>query len=822
MDQHASKGRLKLHTLIHGLTDAALVTDLSGQIVDINPAGERLFGRGLDELAGEPVSMLVAEFRGDGRCGHAASVLLPGQRLELVGRSRNGIAIPLIATCCDMEFDGETRRVTVLRDRDEGVHGPMPAKQLERILDMSWNEIYVFDADSLRFTHVSSGALQKLGYSQEEVHGLILMDVATALNQEEFERHARALRSGTSPRRTFITQHRRKDGTHYTVEYRLELFRDETPPVFVVNARDISLRVRAQEALLTQMEQTEVTLNCINDAVITTDAQGRIDHLNPAAELLTGWDLGEAHGKHAHEVFQLVDEVMGQPLPCLVERCLKEDGRVMLANHVALKRRDGSLVAVEDSVAPIRNAQCQIIGTVRVFHDISHERALRNQISYQATHDALTGLPNRREFEHRLARAMDDICRVHREHVLFYMDVDQFKLVNDTCGHNAGDELLRQLAQALLSQIRGSDTLARLGGDEFGVLLENCRLDKAMCIVEQIRERVRAFNFSWDGKTFDIGLSVGVVPLTSTSADHISSVLGAADLACYAAKEKGRNHVHVYREDDVDLMRRHSEMHWVADLRQAMAEGRLRLYFQDIKPLRRSSGERHYHEVLLRLRDRDGHLILPGAFIPAAERYDLMPTLDRWVIRHALQAWGGNRREGHGLSINLSGKSLNGEDLKSFILSQFEEHRVDPGEICFEITETAAVDNLTTTANFVKELKTHGCRFALDDFGSGFSSFAYLQQLPVDYLKIDGIFVKDMLENPMHRALVESINHIGHVLNIRTIAEYVENTKILKTIKDIGVDFAQGYGIGHPSPMSTPLAGNETLPEETTPKRIRA
>jgi len=420
-------------------------------------------------------------------------------------------------------------------------------------------------------------------------------------------------------------------------------------------------------------------------------------------------------------------------------------------------------------------------------------------LSYQASHDALTGLVNRREFERRLERILATGLP-DESHAVVYLDLDQFKVVNDTCGHVAGDELLRQVGAVLVSQVRKRDTVARLGGDEFGVLLEHCQQGQALRIAHQMREALQDFRFVWQDRGFTIGASMGLVPI-GPGVDTVATVFRAADDACYAAKEQGRNRVHLYEPDDHELARRHGEMQWVPRIQEALAENRFALFYQPILPLGETG--RAHGEVLLRLLDRDGDLILPSAFIPAAERYNQMQAIDRWVIRRVFAALRDpdSVMPSGSVAINLSGQSLSDRQFLEFVEQQIEACAVVLERICFEITETAAIGNLSLAKRFFSALKPRGCRFALDDFGSGLSSFAYLKTLSVDFLKIDGGFVKDMMRDPIDHAMVEAIHRIGHVMGLETIAESVEDERILARLKAIGVNYAQGYAVGRPRPL---------------------
>jgi len=571
-------------------------------------------------------------------------------------------------------------------------------------------------------------------------------------------------------------------------------------------------RKHAEEKLAEQKERAEVTLHSIGDAVITTEADGTVEYLNPEAEQLTGWSLKQAHGKPLSEVFNIVDEISLEPLPNPLRECLEDGTVVTLSGQTLLLGRSGKQCAIEDSAAPIRDRDGRIIGAVVVFHDVSQARKMATQLSWQATHDALTGLANRREFERVLAEALATAKAKDVQHALLYMDLDQFKVVNDTCGHVAGDELLKQLTSVIQQDMRDADTLSRLGGDEFGVLLEYCPLEQAQRVAENLCQTVKAFRFVWDVKTFEIGVSIGLVPITAESQDT-SSLLAAADMACYAAKDMGRDQVQVFHESDISMAQRHGEMQWVNRIRRALEENRFRLYRQAIVPAQKTRQHIDYCEVLLRLVDEAGKVILPGAFLPAAERYGLMPAIDRWVVGTLFATCGDKLKKQWETvcqsadydcihTVNLSGMTLSDHAFLDFVRDQLQQWNVPPAMICFEITETAAIANLPHAMHFIRELKALGCRFALDDFGSGVSSFAYLKNLPVDFLKIDGGFVRDMVTDPIDSAMVEAINNIGHVMGIRTIAEFVENPAILEKLERMGVDFAQGFDIEEPAPLA--------------------
>ncbi len=602
----------------------------------------------------------------------------------------------------------------------------------------------------------------------------------------------------------------RKDGTERWMQVnatRVEMVDGSAgllSAIDITDRKQTELALRENQARLElERERAEVTLASIGDGVIRTDKEGRIDYLNPVAENLTGWKLAEALGQPALRILQLVDE-RGRPIGFdPIATCLSEGRTIELPISATLVRRDGVEFAVQDSVAPILDSTSEICGTVLVIKDVTRIRRLEREMSYLARHDGLTGLINRREFEERMDACVATAAQEGRRHALLYLDLDEFKLVNDTAGHLAGDELLRQLATLLRARIRPNDILARLGGDEFGILLEDADLDRARRIADEVCLAVRSFRFAWQDRVFQVGISIGLVPISVGPLDRVQ-LLAAADAACYVAKEAGRGRVHEYQEDDAALVERYGAMQWVHRIQQALDENRFFLIRQEIRPLRPRDGEPEMSEIFIRMLDEDGQLALPGSFIPAAERYRLISRIDRWVVENAFQKLVETQRSSTKKllwAINLSGRSLDEEGFLVDVVEQLDRSGVPPESILFEITETAAVANLSRAQEFIRTLKERGCRFVLDDFGTGLSSFAYLKNLDVDFLKIDGGFVRDVNESSIQRALVESIHQIGQLLGIATIAESTETDEILATLAQIGVDYVQGYGVARPEPL---------------------
>jgi len=562
---------------------------------------------------------------------------------------------------------------------------------------------------------------------------------------------------------------------------------------------DVTERRLYEEALFREKERAQITLQSIGDGVITTDQHGGVEYLNPVAEELSGWRLEDAMGRSIEEIFRAFHEETCEPLENPMMVAVRRVRPVKSLRPMLLIRRDGNELYVESTASPIRDGTGAVTGGVLVFHDVSEARELNRRLTYHASHDVLTGLVNRREFETRLERALKSARARETSYALCYIDIDQFRIVNDTSGHTAGDSLLGQIGALLKSKVRWRDTLARLGGDEFGVLLESCPLEEALRTAETLREAIRNFRFTFEDRTFRLGASVGVVPITTENED-VASILSAADSACGAAKEMGRNRVHCFEENDIDLMRRRREMQWAARINNALEESRFELFRMAILPLQHEAQGEHY-ELLLRMRDESGKIVAPDQFIAAAERYGITPSIDRWVIDNAFR-WlvsEADERERLGMcSINLSGQSLGDDKFLPFVIEQFHRSGLDASRICFEITETAAIANFSQANRFIQALRELGCKFALDDFGTGLSSFGYLKHFPVDFLKIDGSFVKGLLHDPIDREMVRSINEIGHLTGKQTIAEWAENEEIITVLRSLGVDFAQGYGVGQP------------------------
>ena len=570
-------------------------------------------------------------------------------------------------------------------------------------------------------------------------------------------------------------------------------------------AHDITLQKIAENALIQEQDRALVTLSSIADGVIRTDMKGAIDYINPVAQRLTGWSLAEAYGQPAAEVYRILDEDTGEIITGPVDDCLQEQREIVFRGQRMLLRRDGSQFPVHDSAAPIRDRNGRLTGAILVFRDLSQVRRVEEEMHHLATHDPLTGLLNRRHFETSLQEIYYQHSSSLSRQALCHLNLDAFKLVNDTCGQAAGDQLIRQIAALLQECVNHRDLLARLGGDEFGILLRDCSPGEADQRAQDICESIHESRFNWEGNTFTPRASLGLAVM-SAAASGPEALLSAADAACFVAKDRGGGRIHVFQPGDTAIAERYGEMQWITRINQAFDEDRFRLWHQSIQPLNKNVPEPPISELFIRLIDEKGDVVSPASFVPAAERYGLIDSIDRWVVRTALNlliSYSHSQLPSESrFAINISGLNLGADGFLDYIIDQFDRTGVSPDRVLFEITETSAIANLDNAMRFISVLKEIGCMFVLDDFGQGLSSFGYLKNLPIDFLKIDGEFVREMVEDPVQAALVNSIRDIGEVMGLRTIAESVEDAATLDALSEIGVDYAQGYYLARPTPFS--------------------
>jgi diguanylate cyclase (GGDEF)-like protein/PAS domain S-box-containing protein len=742
--------------------------------------------------------------------------------LLMIGFSVQGEVAGLLALANEHAVDGWDANLHLLLK----LVGASLATGLERIRDRAllteMNErdalvaatandgIWDFDGETKRIT-LSRRWRAMLGYATDKDEDVTL-DWYQLVHPDDMSRVQSKMKehlAGNTPFFESVHRMKHQNGDWRWMSSRAKAVLDENGRLLRLLGVEVDVTERKlyEEALFREKESAQITLQSIGDGVITTDAQSRTEYVNPVAEELTGWKVDDASGRPIDEIFRGFHEETCEPLENPLAVAIRRNRSIKSVRPTLLIRRDGNELYIESTASPIRDGKGNVTGGVLVFHDVSESRELNRRLSYHASHDILTGLVNRREFENRLERALKSAKARETSYALCYLDLDQFKIVNDSCGHSAGDALLGQLGALLKSKIRWRDTLARLGGDEFGVLLESCSLEEAMQTAESLRMAISDYKFTWDDRSFRLGASIGVVPISADNED-VAALLSAADSACAAAKEAGRNRIHSFQENDIDLMRRRREMQWAARINNALEENRFELFRQTIQPLQSDEEGAHY-EILLRMRDENGGIISPGLFIEAAERYSITPSIDRWVIRSAFR-WlvsEADERERLALcSINLSGQSLGDEKFLPFVIDQFRMSGLDATKICFEITETAAIASYSQANRFINALKELGCKFALDDFGTGLSSFGYLKHFPVDYLKIDGSFVKEILHDAIDREMVRSINEIGHLTGKKTIAEFAENEEIITMLRGMGIDYAQGYGVSEPKRVTRAVA----------------
>ncbi len=681
----------------------------------------------------------------------------------------------------------------------------------ERILVVENEKIVAIDLQR-RLERFGYRVLELAGTSQEAIRAarsgrpdLILMDILLPGDLDGVET-AKVIRAELDIPVVFLTAYS-DDGTlEHAKEaepfgYILKPFKEEE----LYSTVDIALyKHRVDNALRVQERWLSAILHSVADGIIASDVRNCVQFMNHAAEAITGWTEEEARNQPIGEILRIASGKHPVPLEIAPEGTGGAPEESVIFEDSILTGKGLEEVHVEGTVSHIRDTEGRVEGQVLALRDTTMMRRMSETIDYQASHDTLTGIENREQFSMRLGTIIENAQVYPTSHALVYLDLDQFKVINDTCGHVAGDELLRQTTSIIKAVVRSSDSCARLGGDEFGILLQDIKLEQAKLIAMSLQARIKRHKFVWEKNAFGITSSIGLVMIDEKSRD-IHTVLAAADDACYVAKDLGGNRVRIYEDDSSVFLRRRGEMEWISRLKRAIEENHFRLYYQPIVAIQDDNKAKRC-EILLRLAD-NGSIIVPVDFIPAAERYNLMPAIDRWVITSTfdayrrINAFGDGELNGYIFSINLSGASLADESLLAFVHTEFEHSGVPPSAFCFEVTETAAIGNIASATRLIHDLKDLGCTFALDDFGSGFSSFGYLKNLPIDFLKIDGSFVKDMNTDPINHSMVEAINNLGKLMGVRTIAEYVVNVEIMDSLREIGVDYAQGYVIAEPAPL---------------------
>lgn len=720
-----------------------------------------------------------------------------GRRLT-VSRSQGNGDIGALAKTINRLFDA-------LGEREEAIHG---RDRLFADFARTLPEIVLLHDERILLANDSAAAL--MGLTPEQLEGREVADLVKPAYRALFRKSvAKRLAGENVPERLEIQlingqeQGLWVEAQSSSIEYR-------GSQAILTIARDVSYRKSLEVSLSRSKRQAQYTLESIAEGVITTDNEGRIDYMNRAAEVMTRSERGASTGHRIGELFSLIDETDRRPLGDPVERCLSMRRRVNMGRRALLVSRDGEQEhSVELTASPIRGPGNSISGTVVVLHDVSEIRGLTRQMSYQATHDALTGLVNRREFERRVEEAMDSARTEDAVHILFYMDLDRFKAVNDSCGHQAGDNMLREVAGLIKAQVRDSDFVGRLGGDEFGTLLIGCPIDKARQIAADICNAVADYRFVWKDKIFNIGISIGVVEIGHAAAS-LADLMSAADSACYVAKQRGRGQVHVYSARDEAIARERGDIKWLRQIQAALHDNRFELAMQPIIATGAADETGPAVEVLLRMPDERGHSANSAEFLRPAERYQMMPQIDRWVVNATLSAITAGEIKLAGrrsCSINISGQTLGDEGFLSFVVDALDHSGVAPASICFEVTESTISTNLQQAQRFIEVLHGIGCEFALDDFGNGLGAFSSLKALPVDYLKIDGIYTRNLTTDQVNQEMVAAMIKLARTLEFRVIAEQVEQQEDFDWLRDHGVDFVQGNFIEPPATLGTGTSG---------------
>jgi len=773
--------------------DGLILLNQAQQIVYLNPKAEHLLGFSEAQLLGKNAHNALCAPNSDYEHEHTQCPLNPENCVELndLGETwwltQVGLYLHIDLRIIRLTIDAEKYTLLSFQDCSNRRYSERELKRLALYAELNPSPIIEFNENGL--IYYSNPAMleqmSELGFNDDGIPSVLPENVQEIVQD--------CLRTG----KTLKNIETNTNNSWFLWNFHPVLERSLVQGYAI----DITERKKVEHVLFEEKNKFQVTLESIMDGVITVDKKQRISYINPDAIRLSGYTAEEAMGKSIADIIKILNPSSKNKPDNIVQTCLQKGKNITFKENMFLYHKDGYVTTVKQVVAPMYDQKREIIGAVVVLHDVSESHQLAQKLSYQASHDSLTGLINRREFEIRLEQFLDRTKTDRTQHVMLYIDMDNFKIINDTCGHMAGDQLLQQITDLLERKLRRGDVLSRLGGDEFGIILDSCPIDVAEKIAKSICLDISEYNFIWESHVYKTAASIGLVSVNEESED-VNKILQQADSTCYAAKDFGKSRIHIYQPDDQELMQKQGEMLWVSRINKALKDNRFVLYFQTIKPLKREAGK-HY-EVLLRMVDEQANIIPPGAFLPAAEHYDLIKKLDRWVVSSVLLWLSEHPKQYQELSvcsINLSGHSLMDQEFATFVIEQFYRYSIEPKKICFEITETAAIKNLLVASKFIEILKKEGCLFALDDFGSGMSSFGYLKQLKIDYLKIDGLFVKDIINDPIDEAMVRSINEVGHTMGLQTIAEYVENDEILNKIKEIGVDFVQGYGIAKPRPF---------------------
>jgi len=790
--------------------DGLVLIDQADCVLKANPAWLKLFGYQLKEVEGQPINSLIVD-----PAFHQEASAISSQALsqnvihhESLRRTREGDLIHVEIFGTPIAVGGEQigiyamyrditarRQAEDLLSQSEAKHRSIVETMEDGFYEVDLGGNVVFFNQAL-CRHLDRQPDQMLGLNNRD-----FMDAETA--RRVYQVYHQVYQTGKA-NPGFSWQMLLPDGSRRFMETSVTLIQDSAGHAsgFRGVLRDVTERVMTHRALFHEKEQAQITLNAIGDGVVRIDTNGRIEYLNPSASRLIGIPGEDVLGLPIHQIIDLDSDSERESGLTEIERCLAGHSVSDSDSQAYLRRPEGGLCAIDFSAMPIHDSEGQIVGAVIVFSDISEELRIREELAYQAQHDALTGLGNRYRFETAIEQLVTQARNRQGVHSLLYMDLDQFKIVNDTCGHHAGDRLLRELSGIISGLVRRDDLLARLGGDEFGLLLVNCPPDRGAEIAADIIAAVNAFEFRWDKQTFGVGISIGLVLIDGSAS--VTALLKAADQACYAAKDQGRNRLHIFSNDDDAVLQRSTELRAAAGIDLAIREGRLELFQQRIVDLTGQQGGGHC-ELLLRMRGRDGKLVPPGAFLPGAERYGKMALIDHWVVTQAIEKLRQLKQLGQldprdRFSINLSGSTINDPGFQGIIESLLRSNGVDASNICFEITESSAVTNFRGATRFLQAMRLLGVQIMLDDFGSGLSSFTYLKNLPIDYLKIDGALVRDIADSAFDLAILKAIQAVAREIGIPVVAEHVQSQAVLDQLTGIGIEYAQGYFLHEPEP----------------------
>lgn len=794
--------------------DLVMILDAELSVQHLTETCAKLAQRGAGELIGKPLEGLSFPLELRRVWRNLAST---AQQQRSVCRQRHqctdGVQYDIVAAWVPQQQDqGQiviiTQDISLQLSAQEDLQ--RSEQRLDRALTASALGLWDWDIDSGKI-YFDPRCLDVLGQDAAQFRGHL--DALNAIIHPDDTGRAQATIEdhllGNSPYYELEWRARTQDGSYRWVcsTGQVTARNREGEPLRVTGTvRDIDDQKLVAQQLTEANQQIHLLLQATDEGMIGLTTEGVCTFINPAALEMLSLKEPDVLGRRLGDVIDHADadcrKIPWANSPIL--RCLR-DGTPHRAGDETFQLSDHRQLAVDYSIAPLVQGE-ETLGAVLAFRDVNDRRSMARKLQFQAFHDPLTGLVNRRGMEERLKELLVSAKRWNREHALLYMDLDHFKVVNDSCGHAAGDELLRSVSGLLRKHVRARDTVIRLGSDEFAVLLEDCPMETASRIAHAMRDEIRDYRFEWEMRRFSVGVSVGVTHIGADVEDH-ASVISAADTSCHLAKEQGQNHVQVCFPDDIAIVQRRGEIRWIAKIKQALEEDRFRLFYQSIVSADEPDLRATSHEVLLRLFDENGQIVSPAEFIPAAERYQLMPTIDRWVVEHLLHDLGErlktepNLRK-HRFGVNLSGETLRDTELLEVTRRALAKHEVPADMIYFEVTETSAIANLGAALEFMRGVKALGCKLALDDFGSGMSSFSYLKTLPVDYLKIDGSFVRDVLSNPVDREIVEAINAVARRMGISTIAEFVETREICDCLKQMGVQFAQGFAFAKPTPLT--------------------